>query len=134
MMDKHNNITKQYINADEKKPVSPAKDPTPIRDPVPDPNTEHSSLNPGCDDDNKTPLGVYLNGSYGSSEDSGIKSPAGGSRPKKSVRWSHELVMESPAQRDFARGSSNPYVNYSPAPSANSSSFNFKGWRTVSPF
>ncbi|XP_051143905.1 putative GEM-like protein 3 isoform X2 [Andrographis paniculata] len=47
------------------------------------------------------------------------------SKPKKSVRWSEELVTETPIPRDYDRGSSNPYVNYSAAPPADSS-FNFK--------
>ncbi|KAL3621721.1 hypothetical protein CASFOL_034381 [Castilleja foliolosa] len=48
-----------------------------------------------------------------------------GLKTKKSVRWSQELVMESPDPRDSDRESSNPYVNYAPAPADNSSSFKF---------
>ncbi|PHT54334.1 GLABRA2 expression modulator [Capsicum baccatum] len=50
---------------------------------------------------------------------------------RKSVRWSEELVDESPAPAPIRsvpsdeRGS-NPYIAYSPAPENNSSSFNMK--------
>ncbi|KAM3280924.1 GLABRA2 expression modulator [Capsicum chacoense] len=50
---------------------------------------------------------------------------------RKSVRWSEELVDESPAPAPMRsmpsdeRGS-NPYIAYSPAPENNSSSFNMK--------
>lgn len=54
------------------------------------------------------------------------------SKSKKSVRWSEELVSESPEPRSRMvsfpeEHGSNPYVAHSPAPSDNSSSINIKG-------
>ncbi|PHT60509.1 hypothetical protein CQW23_02872 [Capsicum baccatum] len=52
------------------------------------------------------------------------------------VRWSEELVEESPAPMrsmpSDERGL-NPYIAYSPAPENNSSSFNMKGGRDADP-
>ncbi|KAI3451204.1 hypothetical protein Pfo_007869 [Paulownia fortunei] len=129
MLEQPTNNGKEYNNAEEKKPVSPGKDPIPIQKPNPDPNPVDGALKPADNADintNNTTIDIYLNGSNSIAEETSIKSPAGGLKPKKSVRWSQELVMESPVPRDFDHESSNPYVNYSPAPSANSSSFNFK--------
>ncbi|KAK6150369.1 hypothetical protein DH2020_015301 [Rehmannia glutinosa] len=132
MMGQPTNNSTEYNNAaEENKPASPGKDPIPIRKPNPDPNPNpvDGALKPGNNGDigkNDTTINVYLNGSNSSSEESSIKSPAGGLKPKKSVRWSQELVSESPAPRDYDHGSSNPYVNYSPAPSPNSTSFYLK--------
>ncbi|KAK6125837.1 hypothetical protein DH2020_040421 [Rehmannia glutinosa] len=132
MMGQPTNNSTEYNNAaEENKPASPGKDPIPIRklNPDPNPNPVDGALKPGNNGDigkNDTTINVYLNGSNSSSEESSIKSPAGGLKPKKSVRWSQELVSESPAPRDYDHGSSNPYVNYSPAPSPNSTSFYLK--------
>ncbi|KAK6154186.1 hypothetical protein DH2020_013825 [Rehmannia glutinosa] len=123
-------------NAEEMKSVSlqpDGKDPSPKRGPDPDPKTEGGALKPGDNAD------INNNSRGSNSIDTDLKeknSPAGedstesaadGLRSKKSVRWSEELVMESPVPRDDSdRGSGNPYVNYSPAPSDNAASFNFK--------
>ncbi|XP_011100019.1 GLABRA2 expression modulator [Sesamum indicum] len=116
-------------NAEEKKPVSPGNDPTPVEKPAPEPKPEGSALKPGDgadDNTNDTTVDIDLNGRNGSPGENDIASRAGGLKPKKSVRWSHDVATGSPVPRGFDHGSSNPYVNYSPAPSANSSSFNFK--------
>ncbi|KAK4417106.1 GLABRA2 expression modulator [Sesamum alatum] len=116
-------------NAEEKKPVSPGNDPAHIEKPASDPKPDGGALKPGDsvdDDTTHTTVDIDLKGSNGSPEEiNGIASPAGGLKPKKSVRWSHDLVVESPRPRGFDHGSSNPYVNYSPAPSPKSSSFSF---------
>ncbi|KAL6558756.1 hypothetical protein OROMI_019106 [Orobanche minor] len=69
---------------------------------------------------------IDLKGKNSSAEENNTEQVADGFKTRKSVRWSEELVMESPVPRDTDRESSNPYINYSPAPAANSSSFNFK--------
>ncbi|KAL6523654.1 hypothetical protein OROGR_017257 [Orobanche gracilis] len=69
---------------------------------------------------------IDLKGKNSSAEENNNEQVADGFRTRKSVRWSEELVMESPVPRSSDRESSNPYINYSPAPAANSSSFNFK--------
>ncbi|KAL0342959.1 UNVERIFIED_CONTAM: GLABRA2 expression modulator [Sesamum angustifolium] len=128
-MEQPANKSQEGSNAEEKKPVSQGNDPTPIEKPAPEPKPEGSALKPGAGADDKhndTTVDIDLNGRDGSPEENDIASPAGGLKPKKSVRWSHDLATGSQAPRGFDHGSSNPYVNYSPAPSANSSSFNFK--------
>ncbi|KAL7104326.1 hypothetical protein ACP275_08G237300 [Erythranthe tilingii] len=117
-----NNISKEDDDAGERTPLSPGMDPNQNRKPVPDPNTD-------CKTDSTT-IDIDLNVSSSRAEDGGIRSPtAGGLKTKKSVRWSHDLVMESsaaPPPRDFHYGSADPYVNYAAEPSDNSSPFNFK--------
>ncbi|KAK4393992.1 GLABRA2 expression modulator [Sesamum angolense] len=128
-MEQPANKSQEGSNAEEKKPVSQGNDPTPIEKPAPEPKPEGSALKPGAgadDNTNDTTVDIDLNGRDGSPEENDIASPAGGLKPKKSVRWSHDLATGSQVPRGFDHGSSNPYVNYSPAPSANSSSFNFK--------
>ncbi|KAK4411710.1 GLABRA2 expression modulator [Sesamum angolense] len=122
-------------NAEEMKSVpleSDHKDPTPPRGPDPDPKPDGGALKPGDNADINNTRGGGSNGDLkersieSGVEENSIESGAEGLKTKKSVRWSEELVMESPVPRDSDRGSSNPYVNYSPAPAANPSSFNFK--------
>ncbi|KAL0449417.1 UNVERIFIED_CONTAM: GLABRA2 expression modulator [Sesamum latifolium] len=131
-MEQPANKSQEGNNAEEKKPVSVSQgnDPTPIEKPAPEPKPEGSALKPGDsadDNTNHTTVDIDLNGRNGTPEANDIASPAGVLKPKKSVRWSHDLATGSPVPRDFDHGSSNPYVNYSPAPSANSSSMTFKG-------
>ncbi|KAL0461393.1 UNVERIFIED_CONTAM: GLABRA2 expression modulator [Sesamum latifolium] len=122
-------------NAEEMKSVpleSDHKDPSPPRGPDPDPKPDGGALKPGDNADINITRGGGSNGDLkernieSGVEENSIESGAEGLKTKKSVRWSEELVMESPVPRDSDRGSSNPYVNYSPAPAANPSSFNFK--------
>ncbi|KAL7131603.1 hypothetical protein ABFS83_12G015000 [Erythranthe nasuta] len=123
-------------SADEMKSVSlepDLKDPTPNSGPKPDPNPETGALKTaGVNADisisgNTTDTDLNEEkGGGAAADDKSVESTAEGLKTKKSVRWSQELVMESPVPRDSDRGSSNPYVNYSPAPPDNSSSFNFK--------
>ncbi|KAL8475166.1 hypothetical protein ACS0TY_031553 [Phlomoides rotata] len=115
-------------NADEMKsvPLEPDReDPGPKHGSDPDPKSEGGAL--------KASSNVDINGSdadlkekSSSAPENNIEAGAEGLKTKKSVRWSQELVMETPIPRESNRGSSNPYVNYSPAPAADSSSFNFK--------
>ncbi|KAL8479049.1 hypothetical protein ACS0TY_030810 [Phlomoides rotata] len=115
-------------NADEMKsvPLEPDReDPGPKHGSDPDPKSEGGAL--------KASSNVDINGSdadlkekSSSAPENDIEAGAEGLKTKKSVRWSQELVMETPIPRESNRGSSNPYVNYSPAPAADSSSFNFK--------
>ncbi|KAI3462106.1 hypothetical protein Pfo_018769 [Paulownia fortunei] len=119
-------------NAEEMKsvPLQPDReDPSPNRGPDPDPKPDGGALKPGDNVDintrgNGTDTDLKENNSC--AEENNSESAAEGLKTKKSVRWSEELVMESPVPRDSDRGSSNPYVNYSPAPSTNPPSFNFK--------
>ncbi|CAA0821012.1 GLABRA2 expression modulator [Striga hermonthica] len=133
MMEQPTPITKTE-NDDEMKsvPLEPdAKDPNPVAGTGPDPKPDGgAALKPpdkadingrgsSADGDSK--------GKNSAAEESVTTDPAAeGLKTKKSVRWSQELVMEKPIPRDSDSGSGNPYVNYSPAPAANSSSFNFK--------
>lgn len=120
-------------NAEEMKSVSlepDHKDPSPKHGSDPDLKPEGGALKPGDNADINTRGNISdadLKEKSSGAEENNIESVAEGLKTKKSVRWSEELVMESPVPRDSDRGSSNPYVNYSPAPSADSSSFNFKG-------
>ncbi|CAI9758206.1 unnamed protein product [Fraxinus pennsylvanica] len=115
----------------EKKAVSPeASVKYPILSPGPDPDP-----NPGgganeaalkqVDNSNITDININEESNNGAKESNDSKL-AGSVKSKKSVRWSQELVMESTIPRDYDRGSDNPYVNHSPAPSSNSSSTNLK--------
>ncbi|KAG8373419.1 hypothetical protein BUALT_Bualt11G0022300 [Buddleja alternifolia] len=110
------------------------KDPTPSHgsDPVKPP--EGGALKPG---DNVVDIKIHNNNNGGDDlneskiaveeeNNNGVESAGGSLKARKSVSWSEELVMESPIPRDIDHGSTNPYVNYSPAPSDNSSSFNLK--------
>ncbi|KAK4490393.1 hypothetical protein RD792_001069 [Penstemon davidsonii] len=127
--------SKEDNNAEGKKSVSPGKASSPIRTPDSDPKPEIGAIKPGDNADNTT-IDIDLNESNRSTAENNKKSsPQGGLKSKKSVRWSEELVMESPRvpreelppiPRYSGHGSSNPYVNYSPAPTTNSSSFNLK--------
>ncbi|CAI9780908.1 unnamed protein product [Fraxinus pennsylvanica] len=96
---------------------TPGKYPNPIPGPDPDPTPKgEAKVEAGKQGDNAN---INVNITEESSDDNKeLKS-------KKSVRWSEELVTESPVHRDYDRGS-NPYVAYSPAPSSDSSSLNFK--------
>lgn len=122
-------------NDEEMKSVSlepDRKDPAPNHGPDPAPNPDGGAFKTGVDN---ADISISSNNidkdlkekSSGGAEESSVESAAEGLKTKKSVRWSQELVMESPVPRDSDRGSTNPYVNYSPAPEANSSSFNLKG-------
>ncbi|GFP92525.1 putative gem-like protein 3 [Phtheirospermum japonicum] len=110
------------------------KDPSPNHGPDPDPKPDGGgALKPRDNADintrargNSTDNTVLKGKNSGSAEEDSTEPAVEGLKTKKSVRWSQELVMESPVPRDSDRGSSNPYVNYSPAPADNSSSFNFK--------
>ncbi|KAK6120001.1 hypothetical protein DH2020_046241 [Rehmannia glutinosa] len=122
-------------NAEEMKSVSlqpDGKDPIPKQGPDPDPKPEGGALKPGdnADINNITrvnSIDTDLKEKNSPAGEDSTESAAEGLRSKKSVRWSEELVMESPVPRDDSdRGSGNPYVNYSPAPSDNAASFNFK--------
>ncbi|KAL3838629.1 hypothetical protein ACJIZ3_023220 [Penstemon smallii] len=124
--------SKEDNNAEEKKSVSPVKDSSPVHTSDPDPNPKVGALKPGDNADNNndnTTIDIDLKSSNISAEENIDKSSAeaeAGSKSKKSVRWSEELVMESQGQRDFDHGSNNPYVNHTPTATTNSSSFNFK--------
>ncbi|KAL2551346.1 GLABRA2 expression modulator [Forsythia ovata] len=91
----------------------PGKDPNPTGGPAPDPKTKGEAKVEAVKQGDNANIDVDIN-----EDNKELKS-------KKSVRWSEELVTESPVHRDYDRGS-NPYVAYSPAPSSDSSSFNFK--------
>ncbi|KAG6384864.1 hypothetical protein SASPL_153683 [Salvia splendens] len=101
-------------------PKDPAPGPHPIPDvaapkPAGNGDTDARGLASIGDSDLKDP-------STGGAEESSAE----GVRAKKSVRWSQELVTETPVPRDSDRGSANPYESYSPSPAHDSSSFNFK--------
>ncbi|PIN05545.1 hypothetical protein CDL12_21911 [Handroanthus impetiginosus] len=119
-------------NVEEMKsvPLEPDhKDPSPNRGPDPDPKLEGGAVKTGNNAGgiNRGNSGeIDLKEKNSRVEENSVESAAEGLKTKKSVRWSEELVMESPVPRDFDRGSGNPYVNYPPAPSTNPSSFNFK--------
>lgn len=120
-------------NADEMKSVSlepDREDPSPKPGSDPDPKPDGGVLKAASNADingGGTASDADLKEKSSSNAENNIEAGAEGLKTKKSVRWSQELVMESPIPRDSDRGSSNPYVNYSPAPAADSSSFNFKG-------
>lgn len=120
-------------NGDEMKsvPLDPdPKEPVPKSRPDLDPKPDGGASKPAGNGeiDTRVIIGdADLKEKSGGAEESSVDSAAEGSRAKKSVRWSEELVVESPVPRNSDRGSSNPYVNYSPAQDADSSSFNLKG-------
>lgn len=120
-------------NADEMKSVSlepDREDPTPKTGSDPDPKPDGGALKAatnGVINGRGIASDADLKEKSSSSPENSIEAAAEGLKTKKSVRWSQELVMEAPIPRESNRGSSNPYVNYSPAPAADSSSFNFKG-------
>ncbi|KAL2538541.1 GLABRA2 expression modulator [Forsythia ovata] len=91
----------------------PGIDPNPTEGPAPDSKTKGEAKVEAVKQGDNANIDVDIN-----EDNKELKS-------KKSVRWSEELVTESPVHRDYDRGS-NPYVAYSPAPSSDSSSFNFK--------
>ncbi|XP_057786567.1 GLABRA2 expression modulator-like [Salvia miltiorrhiza] len=127
-------ISTSEENGDEMKsvPLDPdRKDPAPKVGPDPDPIPDGGASKPaGNDHTDARGLGSIgdsdLKDKSGGVEENSVDSAAEGMRAKKSVRWSQELVMESPVPRDSDRGSANPYENYSPSPAQDSSSFNFK--------
>ncbi|KAL3527508.1 hypothetical protein ACH5RR_012164 [Cinchona calisaya] len=74
---------------------------------------------------------ININSNNNDSNESDESASPLNSKSKKSVRWSEELVSESPEPRSrtvsFSENfGSNPYVAHSPAPSDNSSSINIK--------
>ncbi|CAI9767028.1 unnamed protein product [Fraxinus pennsylvanica] len=93
------------------------KDPNPVPGPNPDPKPKGEEKVEAVKQGDNANLNVNID-EESNHDNKELKS-------KKSVRWSEELVTESPVSRDIDRGS-NPYVAYSPAPSNESSSFNFK--------
>ncbi|GER47151.1 GRAM domain family protein [Striga asiatica] len=132
MMEQPTPITKTE-NDDEMKsvPLEPdAKDPNPLAGTGPDPKPDGGAALKPADKADINGRGSSFDGDSkgknSAAEESGTDPAAEGLKTKKSVRWSQELVMEKPIPRDSDSGSGNPYVNYSPAPAANSSSFNFK--------
>ncbi|CAK9163299.1 unnamed protein product, partial [Ilex paraguariensis] len=98
--------------ADQRSSGSSGQDPNPKPDPKVEVRGDGSN-------------GEQLADIYSDEREESYKSP---NRSKKSVRWSEELVMESPSQTPMPQDDrSNPYVAYAPAPSDSaSSSFNFK--------
>lgn len=119
-------------NANDKKPPM---EPIPINSPDPDP-TPKTDAGPSNVPDSTT-VDIDLNeGNSGSSSEekngNDMSSPTeGGLKSKKSVRWSQELVMETPIPRSSEHGSANnPYVDYSPA-DTRTTSFNLKGQSVV---
>ncbi|KAH6808129.1 GRAM domain family protein [Perilla frutescens var. frutescens] len=123
---------KNEENGDEMKsvpldpdPKAPAPKPRPETDSKPDGGVSKPAVN--GDTDARGNIGdADVKEKSAGAEDNSVDSAAEGFRAKKSVRWSQELVTESPVPRDSDRGSGSPYVNYSPAPAPDSSSFNLK--------
>ncbi|KAL6554897.1 hypothetical protein OROGR_006155 [Orobanche gracilis] len=120
-------------NVEEMKsvPLEPdVEDPIRNHGPDPDPTPDGGGAMKSGDDVDISARGnsadIDLKGKNSSAEEDNAEQVADGFKTRKSVRWSEELVMESPVPRDSDRESSNPYINYSPAPAANSSSFNLK--------
>ncbi|XP_073155614.1 putative GEM-like protein 3 [Henckelia pumila] len=113
--------TKEDNNVHQNKDT--AKDPSPIPEPEPNPKPAGGDMA----DNHETSVTVDIDLNEGNSKED-TKPAVGVLKSKKSVHWNEELVVEKPVPRDSDRGSSNPYVNYAPAPSAssNSLSFNFK--------
>ncbi|XP_022844174.1 GLABRA2 expression modulator-like [Olea europaea var. sylvestris] len=93
------------------------KDPNPVPGPNPDPKPKGEAKVEAVKQGDNANLNVSID-EESNQDNKELKS-------KKSVRWSEELVTESPVSRDNNR-ESNPYIAYSPAPSNDSSSFNFK--------
>ncbi|CAK9169709.1 unnamed protein product [Ilex paraguariensis] len=112
MMEQPDGGGERKTEADQRSSGSSGQDPNPKPDPKVEVRGDGSN-------------GEQLADIYSDEREESYKSP---NRSKKSVRWSEELVMESPSQTPMPQDDrSNPYVAYAPAPSDSaSSSFNFK--------
>ncbi|KAL2521703.1 GLABRA2 expression modulator [Forsythia ovata] len=109
----------------EKKAVSPEAD----QKTSPEGGANGEALKHG-DNSNIIDINANEESNNGAKESNDDNKLAGGMKSKKSVRWTQELVIESPVSTDYDRGSDNHYVNHSPAPSSNSSSSSLKNTMT----